>query len=232
MKNQKIILCTNGVLELATENDIMCGRGKTYQKNPGNVKFLYLIRSNVQRYIDARTQTDRSSIVAKILEEINESGARFIKKDPHTKEWYIMSRDMAHDKIGHSIRDMIARQRKMNKSKSSVDNTLKTKQQQRQEQHICLEPICHRSASFHNHDITRAFSVNSGKLLGSLLKLNDHFETDTVNAKNSDGTKHGFISTEYQRQRLSICTEKMFRDLIDVDNDLNYDITPQEIFGC
>ena len=62
--------------------------------------------------MDGKTSIDESAVVTSLRKAINESGARFIEKDPDTKEWYVMSKDAAHDKIGQSIRDMIARSKK------------------------------------------------------------------------------------------------------------------------
>jgi hypothetical protein len=46
-------------------------------------------------------------IVAPVLNEVLETGCRFLKKDRKTGRWYQMNREQAHDKTGHALRDMI-----------------------------------------------------------------------------------------------------------------------------
>lgn len=194
------------------QNDIMCGRGTAYSKRPANIKFLAMIKANVGSYIDALGSNDRSIVLASMLTGINESRARFIKKDQHTKEWYVMSQDMAHDKIGHSIRDMIAaRSKAKKKSKSTRKSITAEKNQQNinpSAKTVCFEPICHLSDTFLNHDITRAFSMKSSDLLASVLELNHQ-------NKNCG-------------QRLSICSMKMFHD---IENDIIHESAIEGIDG-
>jgi len=218
MTTKIILSAVYGNTQLTTnENDIMCGRGKAYSKNPGNIHFLTLIKATLQHYMDAPTPIDRGNIVAALLSNLtNDVGARFIKKDPHTKEWYIMSQEMAHDKIGHSIRDAIARQQRTKKDRDmmSKESTATTTdiaatkneqhhhQQQQQQQSkkdssfvttststskvCCLEPICHRSDTFLNHDIKRAFSMKSTNLLASVLELQHLVKSVDNNNKDDD----------------------------------------------
>jgi len=237
-KKIPLSIAANGNTQFTNGNDVLCGRGKAYAKNPGNINFLILIKATLQIYIDAKSPIDRSGIVAALLSNITNSGARFIKKDPNTKEWYVMSQEMAHDKIGHSIRDAIARQNKMNRNKSKSTTTAATIKKEQQKQlltkvspvittrKVCFEPICHRSDTFHNHDIKRAFSVKSSHLLASVLEL-QHLMIKEDDENNKNNTNHETLN---RCQGSSLSLTKSFHDIGDhirID-----DLTTEEIIGC
>jgi len=213
---QRITLSTaNGSTQLVTQDDILCGRGKSYQNNRGNIKFLTLIKSSTQTYLDGKTSIDKSAVVTTLRNKINESGARFIKKDPNTKEWYVMSENAAHDKIGHSIRDMIARSKKAeSKSSNNKSITARRKQQQKKQsvKKVCFEPICHRSNTFINHDITTALSMSSINLLTSA------FGTHIV--ESDDNSKKNRTFDLNFSKRSSVCLTKMFGGMEDIIHDL------------
>jgi len=106
--------------------DVLCGRGKAYNNHEGNINFVNMIKSNVQRYIDAPTRIYRSLIVIELTEAICvNSGIRFLKKDKASDQWIQLETIQAKEKIGHCIRD-IKKTRKNNISYVTV----KKKQQQ------------------------------------------------------------------------------------------------------
>jgi hypothetical protein len=89
------------------EIDIVCERGRTFEKHPGNKKFSEAIRSNLQRYVEARRRVDKILIVTNVTSSLREGGARFIKLNNKSKCYYEISEDQAHKKTGHAIRDLL-----------------------------------------------------------------------------------------------------------------------------
>jgi hypothetical protein len=87
--------------------DIICGRGCAYANHPGNRIFSEIVQAHLQEYISAPTRMGKSMVVAHVLGTVLESGARFVKKEKGTRLWTQMTREEAHNKIGHAIRDMI-----------------------------------------------------------------------------------------------------------------------------
>jgi hypothetical protein len=87
--------------------DIVCERGKAFAQHPGTKKYSEAIRSNLQRYVEARKRIDKSLVVACITSSLREGGARFIKFDKKSKRYYEISEDQAHLKTGHAIRDLL-----------------------------------------------------------------------------------------------------------------------------
>jgi hypothetical protein len=254
-EQSKITLPTTvgvGCIQSATQHDdIMCGRGKSHAKNQGNIKFITMVRSNLGRYQSAPKPIDRSIVVAALLSELTESGARFIKKDHNTKEWYVMSDDQAHSKIGHSIRDMIARSKKQESRSKKKSKLAKKKQQQKSlyKNNICFEPICHRSDYFINHDITRAFSMKSSALLASALAVQQFSSEDKEEQQNDMYDRNANIQplqqitrccseesneTYIPRRSRSIISLSFFDSIIcseeESDKDVRHDLTG-EIFS-
>ena len=201
--------CIQSVIQQPNDDDIMCGRGKSHAKNKGNMKFIAMVRSNLERYQSAPKPIDRSIVVASLLSNLIESGARFIKQDGNTKQWFVMSDDQAHQKIGHSIRDMIARSKKQEFNKSKNKSRLaKNKQLQKMlhKNNVCFEPICHRSSHFINHDITRAFSMKSSDLLASVLAVQQFSFEDNKYEQQND--IHNKTTDIIQPPELARCCSK------------------------
>ncbi|KAG7342915.1 hypothetical protein IV203_020860 [Nitzschia inconspicua] len=91
------------------KNDVVCGRGNAYCHLPSNILFTAIIRSNIKKYNDTPARTERSTVVTVVLDQILARGLRFVKKDRKTKKWYELSREQAHEKVGHALRDSISR---------------------------------------------------------------------------------------------------------------------------
>jgi hypothetical protein len=88
--------------------DILCGRGCTYVHRAGNKAFGATVQAHLQEYNDALTRIDKTMVVAAVLDIVLESGARFLKKlKGSDTEWVQMTREEAHSKVGHAIRDTI-----------------------------------------------------------------------------------------------------------------------------
>jgi TfoX/Sxy family transcriptional regulator of competence genes len=86
------------------EIDIVCERGQTFAERPGNKKFLEAIRSNVQRYGEARKRADKILIVDYITFSLQQDGARFIKLDKKSNRYYELSGCQARAKTGGALR--------------------------------------------------------------------------------------------------------------------------------
>lgn len=108
-----------------TDKDILCGRNKAFRNHPGNVFFLTMIKSNLQRYADSPTRYLKGNVVAELQEKLFEAGARFVKQDKATNRWYQMDKNSGHEKIGHAIRDNLKRLQKTKNGTGKVINNSK-----------------------------------------------------------------------------------------------------------
>lgn len=104
-------------------SDILCGRGNVFSNHNGNRFFGRIIRANLKEYRDASTRPDKIRVVDDILQEIRSSGVRFAKLDSETKRWYELNDVLAHQKIGHAIRDTIRLLK--DKTKTTKGSTMK-----------------------------------------------------------------------------------------------------------
>jgi len=89
--------------------DVICSRGKSSFKHPGNCHYRKIIKSNLLQYSTAKAKADKSLIVSCIVNSIRESsssGIGFVKlmKDGR---WYEVGEHIVREKIGQSFRDLL-----------------------------------------------------------------------------------------------------------------------------
>lgn len=101
--------------------DVRCGRGKGHLNHPGNVLFQKLVKENLLPYATASSKTNKSLVVALVVDHLFQRGSRFVKKNKAGK-WYDIGAQLAHDKTGHAIRDMINKVK--SKTGSSVGSSM------------------------------------------------------------------------------------------------------------
>jgi hypothetical protein len=106
-----------------SDTDILCGRGNVFSNHEGNRYFGRIIRANLKQYRDAGSRPEKIRVVDDILQELRSEGVRFAKLDNETKRWHELNDVLAHQKIGHAIRDTI----RLLKDKNNT-NTSTTKQ--------------------------------------------------------------------------------------------------------
>lgn len=87
--------------------DIVCGRGCANATRAGNRFFGAAVEAHLQEYRNARNRTDKSLVVTAVMKQMQDAGSRFLKMDKTADRWRVMTRQEAHNKTGHAIRDMI-----------------------------------------------------------------------------------------------------------------------------
>eukprot|EP00980_Cylindrotheca_fusiformis_P006060 scaffold1305_cov112-Cylindrotheca_fusiformis.AAC.2 len=83
--------------------DILFGRGRGFQENPGNQRMLDIIDGYRQVYRKQKRNKKREFVEA-VYEEITKDGTRFMKKIEEEDCWVEVSIPMALDKISHTLR--------------------------------------------------------------------------------------------------------------------------------
>jgi hypothetical protein len=88
--------------------DIICGRCRVSFHHVGNRRFRVTIALNLQQYKQAKSKREKSAVIVSILHMLQyEVGARFLKKSK--KVGFVeISTKLAHQKVGHALRDMAA----------------------------------------------------------------------------------------------------------------------------
>ena len=89
-----------------SEYDVVCGRGKGSYNRPGNKRFRAIAQEYVPEYLAARSRLDKSSVLNKIVHVVQENG-RFLKYSKK-EGWFVISHELAREKVGHAIREAMA----------------------------------------------------------------------------------------------------------------------------
>ena len=119
--------------------DILCGRGNVFSNHEGNRFFGRIVRSNLKQYRDAGSRPEKIRVVDDILQEFRSSGVRFAKLDSETKRWFELNDVLAHQKIGHAIRDTIRLLKDKTKNSKTITKTKQSKIAKRKRQPDALK---------------------------------------------------------------------------------------------
>jgi hypothetical protein len=84
-----------------TDNDVLFGRGKSFQNHPGNIWCRQLVESNLSRYENA-SKREKTTLASQILQMIQGKSGRFLKYD--NGGWLVVEASAARDKISHMFR--------------------------------------------------------------------------------------------------------------------------------
>jgi hypothetical protein len=103
------------------ENDILCGKDKSYDKNKGNKSFHNLILSYAMAYrAAAESKTMKMDITREILSVIKTWFSRFLRPlDSEGRMWEELNEQKARDKISHALRYAITCQNSFSEDTSS-----------------------------------------------------------------------------------------------------------------
>jgi hypothetical protein len=102
--------------------DVLLGRGRPLQDNPGNVRYRHFIEQNNERYTKASRHV-KTIIAEDLLNTVKAQGGRFLKLDDNG--WTEADGKEARAKIAHSFRSLkTVLSKETGKSKTSTtDNT-------------------------------------------------------------------------------------------------------------
>jgi hypothetical protein len=85
----------------AGDNDVLFGRGKSFQNHPGNIWCRQLVESKLNRY-ETASKREKTSVANQILRSIKEKSGRFLKFE--NNRWLEVEDSAARDKISHMFR--------------------------------------------------------------------------------------------------------------------------------
>ena len=100
----------DSVSNLIRPNDILSGRGRMAWNIKGNQIFRSVVHQNIQRYMEAKTNRDKTAVIGSVLKYLQcDMGSRFVKVQKGSIK--VLGKREAHEKIGHAMRDL-AKQRR------------------------------------------------------------------------------------------------------------------------
>lgn len=89
------------VIVVPTNGDVLFGRGRPQQQNPGNVRCNYFVVANMDEYEKA-SRNGKTAIARMVVEMIKSNGGRFLKQNDGV--WEPVDDTEALRKISHSFR--------------------------------------------------------------------------------------------------------------------------------
>jgi hypothetical protein len=93
------------------ESDVLCGRGGSASRHPGNLTYRGLVNSNQGLYITC-LKTEKNKISRSIVAFIREQRGRFLERDAKTGVWIDIGDKKAIKKTSHALREGQSKLRK------------------------------------------------------------------------------------------------------------------------
>jgi len=90
--------------------DCILGRGKKADDWPGNKDFRRVVADFVPRYQQVQGRREKKQVQREIVHFLKESSTycmRFVRQDPDSQRWNIVSDDQARIKVGQQLRYQI-----------------------------------------------------------------------------------------------------------------------------
>jgi hypothetical protein len=85
--------------------DVLCGRDKHSFRNVGNRRFRVTVALYIGRYLEAETKSDKSRVIALVVDIVRANGGRFLKWSSKRQEWVELDEKHTREKVGHALRD-------------------------------------------------------------------------------------------------------------------------------
>jgi hypothetical protein len=85
--------------------DVLCGRDKHSFRNVGNRRFRVTVSLYLTRYTEAQNKSEKSRVIASVVENVRANGGRFLKWSAKRQEWVELDEKHTREKVGHALRD-------------------------------------------------------------------------------------------------------------------------------
>ena len=102
-KEEELTTTTKKGIITPNENDILSGRGAGVHSHPGNVRYRKLIQSYKLQYV--KSDPAKKKQIIKFVFNIAKQYGRFLKLDPITEDWTLVSDEEARMKVGQALRE-------------------------------------------------------------------------------------------------------------------------------
>lgn len=99
--------------------DVLCSRGKEAWNHYGNVYFRKVVHLNAERYNKAKSRLERTILVSEVVEYIRSRGTGFVKQEPNSSNWIEVGDELAREKVGQMMRNILGNFRSSLKSKAA-----------------------------------------------------------------------------------------------------------------
>jgi len=87
-------------------NDILCGRGGQSNHHPGNKRFRQVISESKITYKNTEKKLKKTDLSRTIVDYVHNYGGRFIKRDPSTGKYFLLTKIEARRKTSQALREL------------------------------------------------------------------------------------------------------------------------------
>lgn len=86
--------------------DVLCGQGGQSNRHPGNQYYRHLVLNMNEKYQIMRCINAKKDLSMEIVQQIQESGGRFIKIDEGCGKFYVLALAEARKKTSQALREI------------------------------------------------------------------------------------------------------------------------------
>eukprot|EP00540_Astrosyne_radiata_P001467 CAMPEP_0116848000 /NCGR_PEP_ID=MMETSP0418-20121206/14745_1 /TAXON_ID=1158023 /ORGANISM="Astrosyne radiata, Strain 13vi08-1A" /LENGTH=313 /DNA_ID=CAMNT_0004479505 /DNA_START=128 /DNA_END=1069 /DNA_ORIENTATION=+ len=87
------------------EWDVLCGRGGKSNHHPGNKRYRQVVGEMKSKYRAASAKTNKTALSRAIVDYVEGYGGRFLKKDPKTGTYFVLTKSEARKKTSQALRE-------------------------------------------------------------------------------------------------------------------------------
>jgi len=157
--------------------DVLCGRNQLSFNHHGNKEFRAFMNTQRSEYENISRMKDKTKLIDKIIREIKNSGARFLKREDIKEincrdSWFIIDDQCIHEKVSHALRSKRDRKlykRSPIKKKKFVKAKLKDGQQQYFQKLLKLQQVAFKEF-LKKEEIKQDKILNQQKRISNLSK--------------------------------------------------------------
>lgn len=88
--------------------DVLCTRSKAGRSNIGNRRLQVLCQLNSETYAMAESRSDKSIIIAGVVDIVRSAGGRFLRRNSNTHKWEVAPPTTEKEKVGQTLRQCVA----------------------------------------------------------------------------------------------------------------------------
>ena len=105
---RKVGSVINSQIAHPTDADILCGRGGSSVKHPGNQNFRALVAANKVQYGCLPTKKQKMLVARQIVSMVHASGGRFLARDSDSGLWFDIGLSRSLEKTSQALREKTA----------------------------------------------------------------------------------------------------------------------------
>jgi hypothetical protein len=91
------------------EHDVLLGRSPIYYNQPGNQRFLKVLKPKYQSLYKVAHKADKRGIALRMVDEIYELGGRFMACEDEVSGWVEVSNEVAREKAAQTLREDLSK---------------------------------------------------------------------------------------------------------------------------